>query len=211
MKDTTPLNYVERAICTECPYPPVVERLSGEDGFKGARLLHMSLGISNEIGEIYEAADACDKAHSSTGPLIEAASLLIREEIGDLCWYTAGACDVMGIKFIHIMKAEPFDPESLADLDVVFKQLAIGAGMIAEQVKKHVFYGKQFDHGVIVVGLGEVAHSAMSLALFYDLDFNKILVDNIAKLATRFPDKFTEADAIDRDKDAEYEAMDSDE
>ena len=206
MKDTTPFNYVERAVRTECPYPPVVERLSGEDGLKGARLLHMSLGISNEIGELHEATDIHEKSDKPKSEL-----LLIREEIGDLCWYTAGVCDVMELQFIHIMKAEPFDPESLADLDIVFKQIAIGAGRIAEQVKKHVFYGKQFDHGVIVVGLGEVAEAAMSLALFYDLDFNKILVDNIAKLAARFPDKFTETDAVNRDKNAEYEAMDSDE
>ena len=166
----------------------------------------MSLGISDEIGEIHEAA----AAHEKSGKPQEAI-LLLREEIGDLCWYTAGVCDVMGHLFLHIMKGKPFEPESLADVDIVFKQLARGAGMIAGQVKKHVFYGKHYDAGYIVVGLGDIAEAAMSLAIFYDLDFNKILVDNIAKLAARYPDKFTEEDAINRDKDAEYDAMDSDE
>lgn len=198
---TTRENYVARAVNTECPYGPVQERFGVEEGDVGLRLAHMSLGIANEIGELHPAIDG---AIAKETP---ASKLLVREELGDLAWYSAGVCSVIGLNFNEVASREPFDPSDAMDIVDVLKQMDIGSGSIAEQTKKHVFYGKLADKEQLRLGVIHVVDAIQSIALFFDLDFDKILQDNIAKLATRFPDRFTELDAINRDKDAEYEAM----
>jgi NTP pyrophosphatase (non-canonical NTP hydrolase) len=76
-------------------------------------------------------------------------------------------------------------------------------GELADQFKKVIFYGKELD----TVNLRE-EHGDLNWynALLADViknmtgqDFETTLKDNIAKLAKRYPNKFSEADALNRD------------
>lgn len=205
MEPTTFSNYVERAMRTECGYAPVVKRLSvfGEGdveegvfrfGVDGIRLTHMSLGISNEIGELFFATDP----------------LHVREEIGDLCWYCAGVASVYGLSFSEVWEhAEPL-LEKTPEGPSVVASLAVEAAKIAEQVKKHVFYGKTANREIIIDAVIRVVWMAAYICKLSGVSFESVLSENIAKLRARFPDKFTESEAVDRDKAAEYKAMKED-
>ncbi|MEI8164890.1 MAG: nucleoside triphosphate pyrophosphohydrolase family protein [Chloroflexales bacterium] len=61
------------------------------------RLLNAALGLCGEAGEF---ADALKKAHFHAHPLDEAA---LRNELGDVLWYAALACDALGVPLGAVM------------------------------------------------------------------------------------------------------------
>jgi hypothetical protein len=90
------------------------------------------------------------------------------------------------------------------------------AGELMDQLKKHVVYGKELD----LVNLAEEGGDVFwYLALFIDtlaklmgrdpveLE-NSIKETNIAKLKARYPEKFTETDAVVRNLTAERDILD---
>ena len=81
--------------------------------------------------------------------------------------------------------------------------LTTEVGEVADQLKKHVYYGKELDK----VNLKEEGGDLFwYLALFcdeleqkYGIKAQEILNTNIEKLRARYPDKFTGEQAINRD------------
>lgn len=209
-------NYVENAMRTECDNNVVLGRLSmgtssRPDGdpvvqrnfaVSGIRMAHASLGINNELGEF---AELCYEGEP--GPDAE---LKAREELGDMCWYCAMVCDVFEFDFADMVRASaPLEDVLFSEVDVPLNWMMQGAGKIAEHVKKHVFYGKEFQAGKVRDGLRHVLRGILSFASPFDFE-QDVLAPNIAKLKARFPERFSEHDALHRDKRAEYEAMEDD-
>jgi len=62
------------------------------------RLLHAALGIATEAGEF---ADIIKKRIFYTGPLDKAHLI---EELGDILWYVALACDYLGVSFDGVQR-----------------------------------------------------------------------------------------------------------
>jgi len=62
------------------------------------RLLHAGMGVSTEAGEFLDAL----KKYVFYGKPVDEVNL--KEEIGDLFWYCAIACDVLGVNFESIME-----------------------------------------------------------------------------------------------------------
>jgi NTP pyrophosphatase (non-canonical NTP hydrolase) len=88
--------YQKLAAVTESPKTPgVTERLCTT---RGMRLLHAQLGISSEGGEI---ADQLKK-WLFYGKELDTINLA--EELGDLFWYCALACNELGIDFEAVME-----------------------------------------------------------------------------------------------------------
>jgi len=90
--------------------------------------------------------------------------------------------------------------------------LASEAGEIADQLKKHFFYGKPLD----VVNLGEElgdmfwyqALMANELGTTHpEINFDSIEETNIAKLKKRYGDKFSEQRAVKRNLDIERKIL----
>lgn len=76
-------------------YEPVQNRLQY---IKTIRLLHAGMGLSTEAGEFMDML----KKHILYGRELDIVNLA--EEIGDLFWYAALACDELGISFEDIME-----------------------------------------------------------------------------------------------------------
>lgn len=88
--------YIQNAICTESTdFSAMNERLS-TDGTK--RLLHAGIGLSTEAGEFLDAL----KKHIFYGKELDRVNL--KEEMGDLFWYLAIACDELGVEFEPLME-----------------------------------------------------------------------------------------------------------
>ena len=81
--------------------------------------------------------------------------------------------------------------------------MATEAGEFLDMLKKHIFYGKPMD---FVNAKEEVGDQMWYAGLAIDVlqtTFNEVLTVNIDKLKARYPEKFTEEAAINRDLNTE--------
>lgn len=81
--------------------------------------------------------------------------------------------------------------------------MATEAGEFLDALKKHLFYGKPLDTTNLKEEIGD---QLWYLAIACDAlgtDFETEMKRNIAKLRTRYPDKFTSENAIDRNVTSE--------
>lgn len=81
--------------------------------------------------------------------------------------------------------------------------LVTEAAELADMLKKHIFYGKEFDK---VNAQEELGDSEWYVGLAIDVletTMDEILTKNIEKLKKRYPEKFTKGDALNRNIDNE--------
>ena len=76
-------------------------------------------------------------------------------------------------------------------------------GELADAYKKHIFYGKELDITNVSEEIFDMFWYAVNLARIEKIDLVKGMQNNIAKLKVRFPEKFTEQNAIERNLEAE--------
>ncbi len=89
-------DYIQDAIRTESTdFSAMNDRLMN-DGTK--RLLHAGIGLSTEAGEFLDAL----KKHIFYGKELDRVNL--KEEMGDLFWYLAIACDELDVEFEPLME-----------------------------------------------------------------------------------------------------------
>ncbi len=89
-------DYINDAIVTESRDFEAMNSRLNDDGLK--RLLHAGIGLSTEAGEFLDAL----KKHIFYGKELDRVNL--KEEIGDLFWYLAIACDELGVDFEPLME-----------------------------------------------------------------------------------------------------------
>lgn len=78
---------------------------------------------------------------------------------------------------------------------------------IADVYKKCIAYKKPLDFVNIKEEIGDVMWYIANLCNMNGWDLRDILTTNIAKLEARYPDKFTEEKAINRDLDIERDIL----
>jgi NTP pyrophosphatase (non-canonical NTP hydrolase) len=95
------------------------------------------------------------------------------------------------------------------DLDVLHCLVGMQTelGELADPFKKEIFYGKELDKTNVAEELADMFWYAVNLARIEQIDLVKALQNNIAKLKVRFPEKFTEQNAIERNLEAEREQL----
>lgn len=118
----------------------------------------------------------------------------------------------------NVVKTEsPTTPELVARLsspeNVRLLHAAIGmcteSGEFIDQLKKHIFYGKPLDKVNLKEEIGDqLWYIGIALDVL-DSDFDTEQRKNIAKLQARYPSKFSEESAINRDLDKEREILES--
>lgn len=79
----------------------------------------------------------------------------------------------------------------------------------ADMLKKHIFYGKPLDKVNLREEVGDLLwYCAMALRAL-DTDFETVMETNINKLKARYPQKFTEDEALNRDLDKERKILEN--
>lgn len=157
------------------------------------RLLHAAMGLCTETAELYE-------LESEQHEL---------EELGDICWYVALGLDALGSSWeeIQIMDGEEF--VALVRGNTADESVMIYATDLLDMMKKNIFYGRPVDtekaFGNLVL-IKNCLHWGL-VAGGSDLTLDQVVDANIKKLTARFPEKFTEDAANNRDVKAEYAAM----
>ncbi len=87
--------------------------------------------------------------------------------------------------------------------------LVTEAGELLDALKKSTFYGRELDLTNVKEEAGDIL---WYLAILFDAigtDFETEQDRVIAKLKARFPDKFTEKDAFERNLDTERQVLES--
>lgn len=84
------------------------------------------------------------------------------------------------------------------------------AGELLDAMKKHLAYGKEIDAVNIAEECGDVLWYLAIILRELDMSFEEIMQMNINKLTKRFPEKFTEGLALDRDLNAERNQLNID-
>jgi NTP pyrophosphatase (non-canonical NTP hydrolase) len=106
-----------------------------------------------------------------------------------------------------------FFPTDLAsshkDIDILHAALGIAteAGELLDPFKKAMFYGKSIDLVNIDEEVGDILWYVAIYLNARGLTFEQVMQQNIDKLRTRYPEKFTSEQAINRDLDAERETL----
>ena len=85
--------------------------------------------------------------------------------------------------------------------------LCTETGELQDAIKKNLIYGKHLDVTNIVEEVGDVTWYLAIILSACGSSFEEAFAKNIAKLKARFPDKFTEELALNRDLDAERAAL----
>ena len=111
----------------------------------------------------------------------------------------ANECTIYGLNFEDIlleakanslMKWTPFKLENIVDLH-----------------KRELAYGKEMDIAKLKIELISIASYLLQVAIFHGFTLEECLIKNIAKLYKRYPDKFTEEKALNRDLESEYKTL----
>lgn len=214
-----PNDYILNAIRTESPYQPGFSLT--EQGF---RFAHAAIGICTEVGELRHwmsinagelQAAATVTTDGQPGPVWEIPPGLMlnaREELGDVQWYVAIGTHTFGFDLASMDDhaaldyAHPPFPD-YGTLDDIFEDLVIVSAELLNQAKRHVWYHKELDQTEVLRLLTQVNSETYWLGRTLGLDMPSIRETNIAKLRTRYPQKFTTDAAINRDLGAENKTL----
>lgn len=82
-------------------------------------------------------------------------------------------------------------------------------GEIVDQLKKHIFYGKELDIVNIKEELGDLLWYISLLMDCVDTTYRECQEKVVAKLRARYPNKFTEQDAINRNLELERAVLET--
>ena len=170
---------------------------------------HMGLGIVGEIGEI---VDQLKKAYIYGKPLDQ---VNIVEEVGDVAWYVAGVVQFYPNLYNFIGSDE-------LNSSINYEKLAEAKSKLTRTVLMNTMSAANLvvDMGILADEAGgpsdegeEVAKTLcmflFATAVLLDVDLAEAFEVNIAKLAKRYGDKYSDYAAVNRDIDAERAVLEA--
>ncbi len=102
---------------------------------------------------------------------------------------------------------ERLQDDEIIDLLHAGMGLCTEAGEFLDTIKKYIYYGKTLDEVNLVEEQGDIFwYSALALNIL-KTTFKEVKEKNIEKLKQRYPEKFTEEKAINRDLEKEREIL----
>lgn len=173
-------------------YMELAKRTYPDLGSHNANYNHLISGIITEHGELL---DAYKKNHAYKKPLD---MVNVSEEFADGCWYFANL-------------SNNFDEV----LDI--KEAVLGWNYFGRRISKEfespisaiiqftVYLGKSIS----AKSFDEAFGYWWELGKYLGIDREKALENNIAKLKARFPDKFSEESALNRDLNKERQILEN--
>ena len=152
---------------------------------------HMALGLVDEFFELIQALETFDSQGNTD-------KINIMEEHGDINWFLAGICTFFDYDYEYLYNLAS-EKETVED----FKAL----GKIVNFSKALLAYNKTVSTLFLKVCLVDVLSFLQFIAKAEDFDYLHSLQKNIDKLQTRYPDKFTQENAVNRNIDTERKTL----
>lgn len=156
---------------------------------------HMIIGMSSELNELQDA-------------ILKEDLINIEEEIADIMWYTVNEATLSKISIVAQLDISTFYYNDLvyaiSDYNDLLKKFIVNGKEIleharAEKLQKIVTICYNFS--------GMMIGNKIS---FVNIDLPKALGRNIAKLEIRYPEKYSDNSANNRDLDKERKALEGD-
>ena len=174
-------------------------------------LSHMVMGLGTELSELIESKTMVNRL----------------EEVGDQFWYLAGYCSVRGLSLEDVKRVantmEHVNVDINIDLDAieipttniyqlkVYLNLVSNISKLQDIIKKYVAYGKEINESEELLLLARIYDCLLSYGfIMADEMLENLLQRNIDKLRVRYPQKFQEHLALNRNLNEEYKVLGSD-
>jgi NTP pyrophosphatase (non-canonical NTP hydrolase) len=157
---------------------------------------HMNLGVVTEIGEVL---DIFKKNLAYKKP-IDVVNL--GEELADICWYIVNKC-----RFHQIPLVDDFNLVKQEVKELLETQMFTEQGLPKELKTEALMHPLMVAYcgptdSIFSAPIVQLAILA-NIADWFELNFFQLLTNNINKLKVRYPEKFTEEEALNRDLDSE--------
>lgn len=164
-------------------------------------LEHMCLGFLGEMGEIIDGY----KKHIVYHKPLDLVNM--GEEVGDIAWYIIGALPELGFSpdvydrmyadatYVYVS----FPQSSLREDGVPTKTVLIGCNQVLNSVATVLFLAPSTVPSECSAQAMGLLSALKSLVHTFDLDLSAVLTANIAKLAKRYGDKYSDYAALNRD------------
>lgn len=107
----------------------------------------------------------------------------------------------------HNAIAERLSSPKNIDLLHAAMGMSTEANELVDQMKKVIFYGKGLDSVNLVEELGDLLFYAAIICRELNVTMEQVAEINLAKLRKRYPDAFSNENAIHRDLDAERKIL----
>ena len=171
-------------------------------GSMSNNLLHMEAGIAGEF--LGEAVDILKKTFAYKKPLDK---VHLGEELADTVWYCAGAETINKLPEMNVC----FTEEAISRIESIKNQtityikenVEVRKSSIETECLGIILANKMAvdstNRGAILAVVG----ICMGICEVLNIDFWQALTNNISKLQVRYPEKFTEEAALNRDLAAE--------
>lgn len=187
-------------------YRVLAARTLPDLGSLSNNLLHMEAGIAGEF--LGETVDILKKTFAYKKPLDK---VHLGEELADTVWYCVGAETINKLPEMYIC----FNKEALEGIEIIKNQTII---YIKESVETRDSSVETECLGLILANKSAVDSTnrgavlaiigiCMGICEVLEIDFWQALTNNISKLQVRYPEKFTEEAALNRDLVAERKEL----
>lgn len=160
--------------------------------------LHMTVGMNTECTELLKALK------SNTLDITN-----LKEEIGDLMWYVANYARTHSLPLMNQEFDSNFYNKKYHYPKEVLEDIIICVGELQDLDKKLFAYKKPYNQTEQFGLFLHLNNLILALCDKMEFDLSKILQTNIDKLKARYPNKFTEQDAIVRNLDKERKILEN--
>jgi len=180
--------YVKNAVRTESTFWVIDPNHSITD--INDSLFHSAIWMQTEMWEIFEAIFIKWK-----GGEIDIVN--VKEELWDVLWYFAIACNKLDYyDFDFNVNCDGKKYNSIEEYVFAINDITIN---ILDSMKKSLFYNKDFDINLLKNRLKNLFEYVWHLVKYIGWDLEDMGEINIEKLKTRYPEKFSTNDAVNRD------------
>jgi NTP pyrophosphatase (non-canonical NTP hydrolase) len=177
-------------------YQELAVRTCTDLGHQSTNERHMNLGVITEIGETLDIFKK-NMAYNKPMDLVN-----LGEELADIVWYIVNKCAFENLSLDENYQEVLDQTQELLETKM-FTVPDLPAEIMSEAILVLILnaYCSPVDNifSAPIVQIAFLNH----IASWFDLDFGDCLSNNIDKLKVRYPEKFTEEAAIERNLEAE--------
>lgn len=183
-----------------------VTRTLPDLGIDKLNYAHMIMGIFSELNELEDAIDNKDYIN-------------ISEEASDCLWYLAGYDNLRKTSLFELTEILIIEKTKLEKLLVIGRiylglkprkklaKLYKATSVFCDFVKKPIAYNKEIDLKTELLLYGNVVSCIIDIFDYYGIDIYSSMENVINKLRVRFPDKFTDEYALNRNLELERKEL----
>jgi len=148
--------------------------------------IHMVLGLTSELSELCEA-------------LVNADQVNVGEELADQMWYASEYCNINGFDLELLLAMQPtVRVDADEDYDYAQESLVNSISELANLHKRELAYKKAPSYAVQKQLICNIVWCITEVMDHQTIDCDRVLQNNIDKLKARYPNAFSEFDALNR-------------